>query len=58
MNVTGKKSKHEKKWGKYQKQFAFVARNYVRFRSSRIHNNMNVKNAIEKLHKITTKKEM
>jgi hypothetical protein len=57
MNVMGKKFKDKKKWGNHKKQFAFVVGSCVHFLSSRVHNNMSAKSAIEKLQKIVKEKE-
>jgi hypothetical protein len=57
MNVIGEMFKDKKKRGNHQKQFAIVARSCARFWSFGIHNSMNAKNAIEKLHWITREKK-
>jgi hypothetical protein len=52
------RSSRTKKRGNYQKQFTFIIGSCVCLWSSRAHNNMSVENAIEKLQKITTEKEV
>jgi len=47
----------DKKRGNHRKQFEFVAGSYACFQSFGVHSSMNVKSAIEKLHKITKEKE-
>ncbi len=44
MNVTSKMFKDKKKWGNDRKQFVFVVGSCACFQSSRVHNNMSVKN--------------
>jgi hypothetical protein len=57
MNVMGRKFKDEKKWGNHQKQFPFVVGSCAHFQSSKVHNSMNPKSAIEKPQKIANEME-
>ncbi len=56
MNAMNGMFKDEKR-GNHRKQFEFVVESYACFQSFGVQSSMNVKSAIEKLHKITKEKE-
>jgi hypothetical protein len=58
MNVMGRMLKDKIKQGNRQKQFVFVTKSCLHFRSFEVHNSMNAKSAIEKLQQIAREKEM